>query len=92
MPRLFGHVCIPTVVWDELNSPMTPAVVRAWISAPPYWLSVLPVPADAVLAISDLDDGEQAAIALADPTKADLQENGGTLCPLADSQSQARGR
>jgi len=72
VPQLFDHVCIPTAVRDELNDPMTPTVVRAWIAAPPNWLSVMSAPAHVDPTLDDLDDGEQAAIALASATKADL--------------------
>jgi predicted nucleic acid-binding protein len=72
VPQLFDHVCIPRVVYDERGDPMTPAVVRAWIAAPPSWLSILPVPTGADPALAALDDGEQAAIALAAAIKADL--------------------
>ena len=73
LPRLLGGVSIPAVVRDELDRSATPLSVRAWMSAPPSWLSVVPGPfpeADAALAA--LDDGERAAIALAVRLRADL--------------------
>jgi len=70
--QLFGGLSIPTVVRDELDDPMTPAAVRAWIGAPPGWLSIMPTPAGADAALASLDDGERAAIALAAAVKADL--------------------
>jgi len=72
VPRMFERVCIPTAVRDELNQPMTPPAVRAWIAAPPDWLSIMPVAAGADPALAVLDGGEQAAIALAAAIKADL--------------------
>ena len=72
VPQLFGGLSIPTVVRDELMDPMTPAAVRAWIAAPPSWLSTTPAPAGADAALASLDHGERAAIALAAAIKADL--------------------
>jgi predicted nucleic acid-binding protein len=70
--RLFGGLSIPTLVRDELNDPMAPAAVRAWIAAPPGWLSIIPVSARVDAALASLDEGEQAAIALAATIKADV--------------------
>jgi predicted nucleic acid-binding protein len=72
VPQLFGSLSIPTVVRDELDDPMTPAAVRRWIAAPPGWLTIMPLPAEADFAPASLDDGERAAIALATAIKADL--------------------
>ena len=70
---LFGRVIIPVAVRDELDHSETPAPVRAWITAPPPWLSIMPPPdtgKDAVGAA--LDNGERAVIALACHVRPDL--------------------
>ncbi len=75
LPRLFTTVVVPAVVCAELDHVETPPVVRAWIAAPPPWISVQPdrTPFDSdSMPLADLDDGEQAAIALAATLKADL--------------------
>ena len=72
VPQLFSRVCIPAAVREELSDPVAPAPVRAWIAAPPGWLSIMPAPAHVDPALAALDDGEQAAIALASATNADL--------------------
>ena len=72
LPRLFGKVCVPTAVRDELADPMTPAVVRAWIAAPPAWVSIMPVLGATDTSLEDIDDGEREAIALASAIKAEV--------------------
>ncbi len=64
--RLLAHVRIPDAVRDELRNPGAPASVQSWMTSPPPWLSVNPVPpADLDGVGASLDDGERAAIALA---------------------------
>jgi predicted nucleic acid-binding protein len=74
LPRLFGSVLMPEAVRTELRHPGAPALVRAWADQPPSWLDVravdVPTPADPTLRA--LDDGEAAAILLADQVRADL--------------------
>ena len=36
---LFGEIFIPPGVADELAHPAVPSEVRAWIEAPPAWLT-----------------------------------------------------
>jgi predicted nucleic acid-binding protein len=72
LPRLFGGVSVPSIVRDELNQPETPAAVRAWITAPPPWLSVMAMPAADDGDLAALDDGERAAIVLAARLRAEL--------------------
>ena len=73
LPRLFGSIAVPDMVRAELDRPTTPASVRAWITAPPPWLSVVADPqADHDATLVALDDGERAAIALAGAMHADL--------------------
>jgi predicted nucleic acid-binding protein len=71
--RFYGQVLVPEPVASELSAAAAPAVVRGWITKPPTWVEVRPVPSDAVSTITDdLDPGERAAIALAETVHADL--------------------
>jgi predicted nucleic acid-binding protein len=71
--RFYGQVLVPEPVAVELSAAAAPAVVRDWMSKPPTWVDVRPVPSDAVSMITDdLDLGERAAIALAETMHADL--------------------
>jgi predicted nucleic acid-binding protein len=64
---------VPEPVASELSAPGAPAIVREWITEPPAWVDVHPVPPDVVSMITDdLDRGERAAIALAEMVHADL--------------------
>ena len=63
----YGQVLVLEPVASELSAAGAPAVVREWITKPPTWVDVRPVPPDAVSMITDdLDFGERAAIALAE--------------------------
>jgi predicted nucleic acid-binding protein len=74
--RFYGQVLVPEPVAAELSAAAAPAVVREWITKPPTWVEVRPVPSDAVSMITDdLDLGERAAIALADTVHADLRRH-----------------
>ena len=71
--RFYGQVLVPEPVASELSAAGAPAIVREWITKPPTWVDVRPVPPDAVSMIADdLDLGERAAIALAETMHADL--------------------
>ena len=71
--RFYGQVLVPEPVASELSAAAAPAVVRAWITKPPTWVDVRPVPPDSVSIITDdLDLGERAAIALAEAMQAAL--------------------
>ena len=64
---------MPEPVASELSAVGAPAAVREWITEPPMWVDVRPVPPDVVSMITDdLDPGERAAIALAETVNADL--------------------
>jgi predicted nucleic acid-binding protein len=41
---LYDRVLIPESVADELNQPHTPDIVRQWISQPPAWVQIEPMP------------------------------------------------
>jgi predicted nucleic acid-binding protein len=61
--RFYGQVLVPEPVAGELSAAAAPAVVRDWMSKPPTWVDVRPVPSDAVSLITDdLDLGERAAM------------------------------
>ncbi|MCX6605541.1 MAG: DUF3368 domain-containing protein [Acidobacteria bacterium] len=67
---MFERVALPKAVQAELSAMRAPLPVRRWIAAPPAWLeihdtTVLP-------RVSGLDEGETAAIALAESLHADL--------------------
>src|SRR4029453_16820378 len=71
--RFYGQVLVPEPVAGELSVAGAPAVVRDWITKPPTWVEVRPVPPDAMSMVTDdLDPGERAAIALAETEHADL--------------------
>jgi predicted nucleic acid-binding protein len=63
LPAIFGRVYVPSAVIDELSHPRSPAVVRAWVSSLPAWITVQdPAQIDPLL---NLGAGEAAAISLA---------------------------
>lgn len=72
LQALFSEIHLPAAVYNELCHPRAPQEVRAWAIAKPDWLSIasasgLPDPETA-----SLDEGERAAIALAELIGADL--------------------
>jgi predicted nucleic acid-binding protein len=72
LPRLFAEIHLPAAVYNELCHPAAPQAVRAWALTKPAWISIalpagLPDPETA-----SLDEGERAAIALAEAIGADL--------------------
>lgn len=70
--RLFGAVVIPTEVARELSDASAPPAVQVWIKSSPTWLRVLDAVGGDDPALSNLDPGERAAIALGIALKADL--------------------
>lgn len=86
LPMVVGHVLIPPEVRSELDQPETPALVRAWIAAPPPWMAVRSGPVVTDPALARLDPGEQAAIALAEAIAADavlMDDRAGVTVALA---------
>ena len=70
LPRMFEQIALPLAVQIELADPSAPSKVRNWVATPPEWLKIhktahLPQ-------VSGLDDGETAAIALAEYLRPDL--------------------
>jgi predicted nucleic acid-binding protein len=73
LPQLFEKVFMPAVVRNELADIEAPSAVREWITRPPAWLEVQSVASDTCdVELQRLDEGEQAAIALAVALGADL--------------------
>ena len=74
LPALFQKVILPSAVQRELDDRETPPSVRDWIGNPPAWVEV-GEPVGRYLddeSLRELDEGEQAAIALAAALNADL--------------------
>jgi predicted nucleic acid-binding protein len=86
LPQLYGQILIPAEVMRELTAGGTPAEVRSWALAPPGWLLVCNVPfSPPDSALNDLDDGERAAILLA-------QQQPGALLIVDDSDGRAEAK
>lgn len=67
--KLFGEVVIPPAVFNELQQPRTPQIVRDWVAMRPAWLHVrTSAKVDPSL---DVDLGEAEAITLASELRAD---------------------
>lgn len=80
LPRLFERIAVPMAVKNELSDPRAPMTVQRWITAPPMWLEVHDTVAPTLE--YGLDEGETAAIALAESLGADmvlLDERDGSL-------------
>src|SRR6185503_11561539 len=65
LPRLYGRVTIPDTVLKELSADNAPPAVSAWAAALPGWMDVQPAPLSEDPSLAALDDGEHAAIVLA---------------------------
>lgn len=64
---MYGKVVIPRAVHEELLRPVTPEIVRAWISEAPAWLEIrTPVNAP---------DSSLAKLDQANATRLCLQQN-----------------
>lgn len=70
LPRLFERLAIPKAVQSEFSTPRAPLPIRDWIAAPPAWLEIHDTAG--LPQVSGLDDGETAAIALAESLHVDL--------------------
>jgi predicted nucleic acid-binding protein len=66
LPRLYDQILIPSEVLAELEDSGTPSEVRNWAQSRPAWLEVrgVHIPPDD-FDLNQLDDGERAAILLA---------------------------
>jgi predicted nucleic acid-binding protein len=65
-------VILPAAVWDELQHPKAPPVVRSWVATSPPWVDVRSLSPFQDASLEALDAGEGAAIALAIELDADL--------------------
>lgn len=65
LPRLYRQILIPDIVASELGDPEAPPMVAEWTSHPPPWIEIRPTPAGCSEGLDRLDDGERAAILLA---------------------------
>jgi predicted nucleic acid-binding protein len=70
LPRMFEKIALPLAVQAELADPLAPLPVRRWIATPPAWLEIHDTAS--LSQVSGLDEGETAAIALAEFLRADL--------------------
>lgn len=69
----YGRILIPTAVFNELQQPCTPEVVRECLANRPEWIEIIPGRRPIPPEISrSLDEGEREAIALALDCDADL--------------------
>lgn len=72
LTALFNTVLVPDAVRRELIQPGAPASVRAWMAAPPAWLSIRPDTGGSGADLQRLGDGEREAVLLALSSQADL--------------------
>jgi predicted nucleic acid-binding protein len=72
LPSLFHRVVLPAAVCDELKNPKTPSLVQQWIASPPPWVEAHQATHVHDPEAATLDEGEEAAIALAVELHADL--------------------
>lgn len=72
LPELYGKVIIPSAVLNELSVPQAPEAVQIWIAEPPVWIEVKSIENPPDVELTQLDLGEQEAIALAEHIGADL--------------------
>ena len=72
LEHLYGQIVIPTVVRDELLHPSAPSAVGIWASDFPAWVGVRATQFQPDEALAVLDQGEQAAILLAEELHAAL--------------------
>jgi len=70
LPRMFERVALPSAVHAELANSRAPLPVRHWITSPPAWLEIHDT--TGLPQVLGLDEGETAAIALAEALHADL--------------------
>jgi len=74
LPELFEKIFVPAAVHEELVHADAPPLVRRWIGHRPAWLEVRPNPEIELNNLEEraLDEGERAAIALAQVIGTDL--------------------
>src|SRR5207237_8774853 len=62
---IYGRVLVPKSVYEELTAPETPEVGRLWIANRPQWLEISSEVPVTDRKVSEIDEGERDAIALA---------------------------
>jgi predicted nucleic acid-binding protein len=72
LPKLFGHITVPSAVIRELGAPAAPEPVRELAIRLPGWLEVRGVATVIDATLETLHSGERDAIALAEELGADL--------------------
>jgi predicted nucleic acid-binding protein len=70
--KLYGHIHITQMVWEELRHPGAPPLVRNWANSPPGWLIIHPDPAELDEALAALDPGERTALRLSEQLRSDV--------------------
>jgi predicted nucleic acid-binding protein len=70
LPDLYQTVVIPKAVFEELQSEDAPQKVRIWIADLPKWISVEKAAISFDSDLTELDQGEREAIALAEELNA----------------------
>lgn len=72
LPKLFGRVIIPQIVFDELKGVSAPAPLLVWAENLPPWLEIQHASLIAAPSLDILDEGEREAILFAHEISADL--------------------
>lgn len=72
LPKLFGRVIIPQIVFDELKGYGAPTMILEWIENLPAWVEIQQTNLIAAPSLDILDKGERDAILLAQELSADL--------------------
>ena len=72
MAPLYERVVIPSAVATELRHQKAPAVVRAWIAAPPPWCTIQQPQGQPDTTLRQLGPGEREALLLVQELGADL--------------------
>jgi predicted nucleic acid-binding protein len=72
LPFLYQRILIPEVVRDEMLATGAPVILQRWIGDPPSWLEICVVELLPESNLMRLDQGERAAIQLAQQVKANL--------------------
>jgi predicted nucleic acid-binding protein len=72
LPRLYGHIIVPSAVMQELRHAGAPLEVRAWLMHVPDWVHVNRSASVPDVDLAYLGPGEREAIQLAEERQADL--------------------
>ncbi|NOT48375.1 MAG: DUF3368 domain-containing protein [Acidobacteria bacterium] len=72
LPKLFGNVVIPQVVFDELRGKGAPSLIIEWSRNLPAWIQIKQTHLVPIPSLDILDRGEREAILLVQELSADL--------------------